>query len=133
MGVDLKHRPGRVAQNTAKIVIYYPYFIAEKAVFLYKQPGSLSGVDRTCGLVTYRRKDVTVIVRADGDSRDRRQQVPTPDEINELMRFGAVIRGSSGEISGGTSVLRNGAMRTTPISAGNRSGKGTLCFMNLGV
>ena len=119
------------------IVIYYPYFIAEKSGVLdiNSQRLVIEAVDKDLwNLVTYGRKDVTVIVRADGDMQmTGDSRFLTPDEISELMRFGAVIRGRfRGRSAEAHLFWRNGAMRTTPISAGNRSGKGTLCFMNLG-
>ena len=50
---------------------------------------------------------MTVIVRADGDMQMTGDgRFLTPDEISELMRYGAVIRGRfREEISGGASVL----------------------------
>lgn len=92
------------------IVIYYPYFIAEKSGVLdiNSQRLVIEAVDKDLwNLVTYGRKDVTVIVRADGDMQmTGDSRFLTPDEISELMRYGAVIRGRfREEISGGASVL----------------------------
>ncbi|MDI9500426.1 MAG: hypothetical protein QM236_06345 [Bacillota bacterium] len=120
------------------IVLYYPYFIAEKSGVLdiNSQRLVIEAVDRDLwNLVTYGRKDVTMIVPADktGETDDagghsngsiKSPDVPgkgvsfgsmqitgnsgflTPEEIRELMRYSAVIRGRfREEISGGASVL----------------------------
>lgn len=115
------------------IVIYYPYFIAEKSGVLDINSRRLviEAVDRDLwNLVTHGRKDVTIIVPADetgetdggrgyGASDDaspgasfRDVQVTgnrdflAPAEISELTRCAAVIRGRfREEISEGSSIL----------------------------
>lgn len=98
------------------IVVYYPYFIAEKSGVLDINNKRLviEAVDRDLwNLVTYGRKDVTIIVPADRNGALGEEMhisgdcgFLTGEEIRELMKYGAVIRGRfREEISGGASVL----------------------------
>jgi len=98
------------------IVVYYPYFIAEKSGVLdiNSQRLVIEAVDRDLwNLVTYGRKDVTIIVPSDkngafsGDMHITGDgSFLTQEELRELMRYGAVIRGRfREEVSGGSSIL----------------------------
>lgn len=105
------------------MVIYYPYFIAEKSGVLdmNSERTVIEAVDKDLwNLVTYGRKDVTVIVPSGYmQNTDESVQVRTgsgssegsgacnertlffegdsgfikPEELSELLRFGSVIRG----------------------------------------
>jgi hypothetical protein len=117
------------------IVIYYPYFIAQKSGVLdiNSQRTVVEAVDRDLwNLVTHGRKNVTVIIPSDGvcgvhkngtdaccgdnangDSRLLHSMTISGDssflsleELRELMKFGAVIRGRfRDDISEGRSIL----------------------------
>ncbi|HEY8349001.1 MAG TPA: hypothetical protein VIM13_04140 [Clostridia bacterium] len=110
------------------IVVYYPYFIAEKSGVLdiNSQRTVIEAVDRDLwNLVTFGKKNVTIIAPSDkighisdisGNSTgvlsiDGVQitgdgSFLSPEEIKELVRYGAVIRGRfRDEISGGSSIL----------------------------
>ncbi len=103
------------------IVIYYPYFIAEKSgvLDLNSQRTVIEAVERDLwNLVTYGRKNVTVIAQtaqpqsagvqsAAGDLQFSGDEAfLLPDEIKELIRYGALIRGRyRDEINVGGSIL----------------------------
>lgn len=117
------------------IVIYYPYFIAQKSGVLdiNSQRTVVEAVDKDLwNLVTYGRKNVTVIIPSDGfngayengrdaccGGSDVTDSKPlcgmsisgdgsflTREEIRELMKYGAVIRGRfRDDISEGRSIL----------------------------
>jgi len=104
------------------IVIYYPYFIAQKSGVLdiNHQRTVIEAVDKDLwNLVTYGRKNVTAIIPADksseckpGSSLSDTMTISgdgsflTTDEICELMRYGAVIRSRfRDDITEGFSIL----------------------------
>jgi len=110
------------------IVVYYPYFIAEKSGVLdiNSQRTVIEAVDRDLwNLVTFGKKNVTIIAPSDkighisdvscneagswpidGVQITGDGSFLSPEEIKELVRYGAVIRGRfRDEISGGSSIL----------------------------
>ena len=95
------------------LVIYYPYFIAEKSGVLDISSSRtvIEAVDKDLwNLVTHGRKDVTIVISSNaktemvqyhGDS-----SFLSPEEIDEIRRYTAVIKGKFREdLSEGSSVL----------------------------
>lgn len=109
------------------IVICYPYFIAEKSgvIDIADDKTVIEAVDRDLwNLVTYGRKDVTVIVPREvqaGFCEPGMPASPSPqedicfignreflsaDELSELLKFASVIRGRfRGDIKEGSSII----------------------------
>lgn len=121
VGVDadeacLKGRAFVEEYRNKGMVIYYPYFIAEKSGILdmNSERTVIEAVDKDLwNLVTYGRKDVTVITAAgmnEGSARVLRFEGDNafmePGELEELLRYGSVIRGRfRDEINEGSSIL----------------------------
>ena len=97
------------------IVIYYPYFIAEKSGVLdiNSQRLVIEAVDKDLWNLVYGRKDAPSSSGGWGHADDGRRQVPH-HEISELMRYGAVIRKVQEEIKQ-AHLSGNGVMYSTDI------------------
>ena len=91
------------------IVIYYPYFIAQKSGVLDIGPGRtvIEAVDGDLwNLVTYGRKNVTAMIDSGGRRYLGDEAFLSPEETDELLKYGAVIRGRYRDIlNEGGSVL----------------------------
>lgn len=105
-GQFLKHYDGK------GIVIYYPYFIAEKSgvIDITGDRTVIEAVDRDLwNLVTDGRRDVTVIVPKDESCGIRfigNRSFLSDAELSELLKYSSVIRGRfREEISEGRSII----------------------------
>jgi hypothetical protein len=96
------------------IVIYYPYFIAQKSgvIDIDCRRTVIEAVEKDLwNLVTYGRKNVSIIFPFETTDENEVQYFGDRDflgngEINELLRYGSVLRGRfRGELSGGGSIL----------------------------
>lgn len=96
------------------IVIYYPYFIAQKSGVLDIDCTRtvIEAVDRDLwNLVTFGRKNVTAIIPfGSKDSREAQiygeEAFLSEEEFNELLGYGSILRGRfRGELCGGGSIL----------------------------
>lgn len=96
------------------IVIYYPYFIAQKSGVLdiNCRRTVIEAVDKDLwNLVTYGRKNVSIILPFEANGGNDAQyfgdrEFLGNDEINELLGHGSVLRGRfRGELSEGGSIL----------------------------
>ena len=78
------------------IVIYYPYFIAEKSGVLDIDCNRtvIEAVDRDLrNLVTYVRKNLTSIYTENGGQHFGDQSFLSKEEADELLKYSAVIKG----------------------------------------
>lgn len=100
--------------NGKGIVLYYPYFIAQKSGVLdvNSKQTVIEAVDRDLwNLVTYGRKNVTVVLPFEAADRKNVQYFGDEnflgkEEVDELVGYGAVLRGRfRGELSEGRSIL----------------------------
>lgn len=95
------------------LVIYYPFFIAEKSGVLEISSNRIviEAVDSDLwNLVTHGRKDVTIVISADGNAESVEyhgdKDFLTLDEVDEIRRYTAVIKGKFREdLCEGKSVL----------------------------
>lgn len=95
------------------LVIYYPYFIAEKSGVLEISSGRtvIEAVDKDLwNLVTYGRKDVTVVISTLGETENIEFHGDScflkTEEINEIRRYSSVIKGRfREELTEGSSIL----------------------------
>jgi hypothetical protein len=92
------------------IVIYYPYFIAEKSGVLdtNSKRTVIEAVEKDLwNLVTFGRKNVTVIIPADHDAEYYGEaDFINKEELDELLRCGSVMTGRyRQEFSEGKSIL----------------------------
>lgn len=95
------------------LVIYYPYFIAEKSGVLEISSCRtvIEAVDKDLwNLVTHGRRDVTIVIASAGKSEIAQYHGDpdflSPEEMSEIKRYAAVIKGRfRGDLSEGRSVL----------------------------
>lgn len=91
------------------LVIYYPYFIADKSgvIDISSSQTVIEAVDKDLwNLVTYGHKNVTVFIKGQSPEYIGNRAFMGQDELDALLRFSGIIRSSYREIiSTGKSII----------------------------
>lgn len=83
--------------GSSGLVVYYPYFIAEKSgvMEISKEKTVIEAVEKDLwNLVTYEKKNVTLMIKEKTVSCSGERDFLSQHEISELLRYADVITGS---------------------------------------